>query len=326
MRTIGIVSPSSPVASLCPRRLARGMAALERIGFATKLGAHASARTGFTAGSPEDRASDIHAMFADPSVDVIMTTIGGYNANEVLERIDYAFIARHPKPFVGYSDTTVLLHALRERSGVPTLLGPMLLPQFGEFPDCRPFTRQSFLRALDGLGSGETYELPVSDRWADEFLSWDEEDDRPREDEANAGWRVLREGDASGPLSGGNLRCLLTLAGTPFQPDLRGTVLCLEDTGSQIPDSLQRDLTHARQAGYFAGVRAVLFGRFQEASGLSGSDLCLVVADALRGLDVPMLADLDFGHTDPMLTLPLGATTHVRARAAGSSVRLALSC
>ncbi|HEY8346718.1 MAG TPA: LD-carboxypeptidase [Symbiobacteriaceae bacterium] len=193
---IGIVSPSSPVAHVVPRRLKRGMAELERLGFRVRLGRHATAKHGHTAGTIADRVADLHEMFADPEVKGIITTIGGYNSNQLLDQLDYDLIAANPKVFMGYSDITALHMGIHVRAGLFTFLGPAVLPQFGEAGGLMPYIRQSFQRTV--CTTSPVGELEPSPETVAETLRWDEEDDRPRRTTRNPGPRPLRSGVARG--------------------------------------------------------------------------------------------------------------------------------
>ncbi|TAK04597.1 LD-carboxypeptidase, partial [Patescibacteria group bacterium] len=134
-----------------------------------------------------------------------------------------------------------------------------------------------------------------------------------RVEEANPGWRVIRPGEAEGILLGGNMRSLLTLAGTPYQPDLRGAILMLEDIAEEPPSAIQRMLRQAVHAGLLQGVRALAFGRFPKEAGVDDEALHAIVRAVLGpAVMMPVLVGLDFGHTDPMLTLPFGAKTALR--------------
>ncbi len=137
---IGIVSPSSPVAAFCPKRLQRGVGELEKRGFTVKLGKHVLEHYKHTAGTVQQRIEDLHAMFADDEVKAIVCTIGGLNSNQLLEFLDYDLIQKHPKIFMGFSDITALLNAVYAKTGLVTYLGPALLPQFGEYGGTLPYT------------------------------------------------------------------------------------------------------------------------------------------------------------------------------------------
>jgi muramoyltetrapeptide carboxypeptidase len=307
--TIGVVAPSSPVAAVCPRRLERGVAHLESLGYRVKLGDNVRKKKGHAAGTIEERLHDLHAMFADPDVKMIITTIGGSCSHHLLEDLDFDLIRQNPKIFMGYSDITALHLAIHERTGLVTFLGPAVLPQFGEFGGLLPYTRDYWERAIlrpDPVGA-----ILPSEGWIEEHLRWETEDDRPRELVPNPGLKVLKEGFAEGPLLAANMGTMLLLAGTPYFPETEGKILCLEDDPSESPASIDRYLTQFRQMGVFGKIKGLVVGRFHTAVGFTADNsLDDLILQATRGYDFPILTEVDFGHTDPMLTLPNG----VRAR------------
>lgn len=305
-KTIGIVSPSAPISAFCPKRLARGVEELEALGFKIKLGKHVSEQTGFTAGSVRDRVSDIQDMFTDDEVDIIVATIGGYNANDLLDSLDYSLISKHSdKIFVGYSDITILLTTLQEKANVHCILGPMILPQFAEFGGTLPFTKKSFLEILEMFDGGGSYPLPVAKSWTEEFTPWDVEDNRERVKQENEGWKVVQAGSGQGRLVGGNLRTLLVTAGTKYFPNFRDCILFLEDDDEENAATLCRMLTQMRQLGVLEIVNGIVFGRFQKKSEISVDALRNVCELVGLSKDIPVIMGVDFGHTDPMLSLPI---------------------
>lgn len=322
-KTIGIVSPSAPISAYCPKRLERGIRELENLGFTVVRGENVSALTEFTAGSPEQRAADIHSLFSHPDVDIIIATIGGYNANDLLELLDYSLIKKNNKKiFVGYSDISILLSALHKKAGVPCLLGPMVLPQFGEFGGILPFSKESFMHVISQLDSENSYLLPKSTESTEEFTAWDSEDTRLRVMEPNQGWEIIQSGKADGQLVGGNLRSLLAVAGTEFFPDTKNAILFLEDDNEESAATLCRMLRQLQNMGALKHVKGVVFGRFQKESEISSSTLKKVVS-LIDGLaDVPIISNVDFGHTDPMLTLPLGKKVEIDTNE--SSIKITL--
>lgn len=302
--TIGIVSPSGPVAAFCPRRLKRGVEELEKHGFRVKLGKHVSERKKYVAGTIEQRLEDLHAMFADKEVKAVVSTIGGLNANQLLDGIDYKLIKANPKIFMGFSDITVLLNAVHAKTGLTTYLGPALLPQFGEFGGTLPFT-WSFMEKVV-MGSDDVH-IEASKEWTDELTMWDKEDDRPRVMKPNPGISVLKTGTASGRLVGGNIGTLLLLAGTEYMPDLEGAILIAEEDEVETPSSIDRLFTHLRSIGAFSKINGMLVGRFNSKVGFTPENLVDdIILTATRGYDFPVLTGLDFSHTDPMVTMPIG--------------------
>ena len=319
--TIGVISSSSPVASFCPRRLQRGVAELERRGFKVKLGTFAASRYKHTAGTVRQRIADLHAMFADKEVKAIICTIGGYNSNQLLEHIDYDLIRAHPKIFMGYSDSTVLLNAMFVKTGLVTYLGPAVLPQFGEPGGMLPFTWRHFEKVLMLPGD---VEIDASGEWTDECVRWDENDDHPRAMYPNEGLKVLRSGSGSGRLIGGNIGSLLLLSGTSFMPSFRGAILCLEEDETETPASIDRLMMHVRHIGALKEIHGMIIGRAHGKQGFSPQDSFEdIILDACEGYSFPIVMNFDFGHTDPMLTLPIGGMC---AMDTSGSPLLSISC
>lgn len=308
--TIAVVSPASPIAAYCPARLRRGVEALEALGFRVVLGAHASARHGHTAGTRAERVEDLHRAFADPEVQAIITTIGGFNSNQLLDALDYELIRRHPKILMGYSDISALLTGIQTRTGLVTFLGPAILPQFGEHGGLHPYTEAAFRATL--MEPGAPQALSPSGLSIHEHLAWDREDTRPRRAEAHAGPSTLQPGRAEGPIVAGNMGTLLALVGTPYFPSLDGAILCVEEDESESSATIDRFFTQLRLMGAYSRISALVVGRMHPDVKFSADDsLEALVRDATAGHDLPIALGFDFGHTDPMFILPQG----VRARA-----------
>jgi len=304
---IGIVSPSSPVSHFAPRRLQRGIKFLEDKGYKVLLGEHVSSLDRYTAGTAQERAEDIHKMFLDDRVKIIIATIGGYNANDILDLLDYDLIKEHnDKIFIGYSDVTVLNHALYLKSRVQTIMGPMILPQFAEYPKMQDFSWESFIKVITNLGSDKTYSLPYSLEYTEEMLFWDKEDKRPRIMKKNAPWQIIRKGRAEGKLIPANLNTFCRLLGTEYMLNLDEAILFFEDDDEESNATLLRMLRHLKQTGKINNISGIVFGRFQKKSEISYEDIKYIINNVFPEQDFPVVANLDFGHTDPMLTLPVG--------------------
>lgn len=310
--TIGIVAPSAPISAFCPRRTKRGIEAIKKMGYNVKLGKTVDKIEDYTAGTIEERVDDIHEMFKNPDIKIILATIGGYNANDILDKLDYELIKKNNnKLFIGYSDITVLLFALMKKSGVQTIMGPMLLPQFGEYSNILDFTRESFETVISSIGLKKEYVLPVAPETTEEILSWDEEDNRDRKMKKNNGWRIISEGDAEGNLLAANLNTLGRLIGTEYMADTKNSILFIEDDDEESASTIQRVLQQVKQAGLFKDVKGIVFGRFQEKSDIDEKKLKKLLLNVFGKIDIPVISGVDFGHTDPMLSLPLGKKVKV---------------
>lgn len=311
--TVGIVSPASPIAACCPRRLRRGIECLEDMGFQVILGDHTSKHTGHTAGTIEDRLSDLHAMYRNPDVKAIIPTIGGYNSHQLLDQLDFDLIAENPKILLGYSDITALQLGIFSQTGMVTYLGPAILPQFGEFGGLFDYSRNSFEDVL--MNAAITRQvLQPSESWTEESLQWDLEDNRQRVLKKSTGWKILKRGKACGRIVAGNMSTLLLLAGTAYWADMTGAILCVEDDETTNLATVDRYVTQLRQMGVYQQISALIVGRFPSATGFSEEEpLETVLTIATRGYSFPVVYDVDFGHTDPMMILANGVLASLDA-------------
>jgi muramoyltetrapeptide carboxypeptidase len=260
--TIGLVAPSSYAMD---ERVERGIAALTAWGYKPRLGAHARSRGPlYFSGTREERLADLHAAFADESIDAVMCLRGGYGSNYLLDGLDLDLIAAHPKPFFAYSDLTGVQLYLLDRIGLPAFHGPMAAADFFLADGVH---RESFDAAL----TGKAYSVG-----------------------ADEGLRPMRAGTARGVLYGGCLSILTALLGTPFEPKTEGKLLFLEDVGEK-PYRIDRMLWQMRRAGKFEGVTGIVFG---EMLGCAAPDELLeqAIGNALDGMEVPMAFGLRSGH------------------------------
>ena len=305
---MAVVAPSAPGVGRWPHRVERATHYLESLGLRVRVMPNAAGVEGWVSGPPEARAADLHEAFADPDVAVVLAGIGGNHSNQLLPHLDYELIAANPKIFQGYSDMTVLHWAFARHAGLRTFYGPALIPELGEFPAVLPYTDRFLREAWFG---GERMRFEAADVWTDELLDWDRKLDgtRPRELRPSDGWVTVREGTAEGPLLGGCLETVCWhLKGSPEWLDLEGAVLFLE-TSEEAPPPAYVDayLTDLERLGVFHAVAALIWAR---PYGYSAEALA-VLWDVLRArterAETPVLANVECGHTSPMLTLPLGA-------------------
>jgi len=263
----------------------------------------------FDSAPVEARVSDLHDAFSDGGVAGMLTTLGGYNSNGLLGRLDYDLIRESPKVMCGYSDITALATAIHAKTGLVTYYGP----HFSTFAMQRGlrYTLEHFERCLM---RDAPFEVEPADHWSDD--AWYEEG-AARNFVPNPGYRVLHEGEAQGRLLGGHLGTLLLLCGTPYMPDLAGAILLLECDFETKPYHLDRELQSLVQQPGFGDVRGVVFGRFQRASGMDPETLAAVVGAKPELAGMPVVADASFGHTTPQFTFPIGGRGELRATAEG---------
>jgi len=275
--TLGIVSPAGAASA---EKVAAGVAHLHALGYKSKLFPHTLDRGPLNyAGSVENRLGDLHAAFADDSVDGILCTRGGWGSAELLPHLDAALITAHPKVFCGYSDITSLHVWLRDVVGLVTFYGPMVAADWSK-PD--GIDLPSWSAAVRG----------------EQTLHFDSSD----------GLRALRTGIAEGEVSGGCLSILSESAGTPYAPTQRGGILFLEDIGTRAYQ-WDRMLLHLRYAGWLDDVEGIVFGDMAQCGESAGIEAAIL--HALRDFDGPIGIGLRSGHVDSCnRTVPFG----VRAR------------
>jgi muramoyltetrapeptide carboxypeptidase len=314
--TVAVVSPCSPVVFWWEHRAAQARSYLESLGLRLHVMPHSGQAMAGKRVSPESRADDLHAAFSDPEVAVVLAAIGGDHAVELLPHLDYQLIRANPKLFQGYSDATVLHWALLKHAGLTTFYGPALLPELGEHPTVLPYT-DTWLRAA-WFGSAPLRFVPATS-WTDEFLDWDQGQDRtrPRELRPSGGWVTVRDGVAEGQLVAGCLETICRhLRGSPAWLDLQGALLVLE-TSEEVPPPLQVDayLAELADAAVFEQIAGLVVARPYGYDPDQTRRLWSMVAGRTEAWGIPVLANVECGHADPMLTLPLG----VRARVDGTT-------
>ena len=312
--TVGIVSPSWGGAGMFPHRVERGVQHLQALGFKVRLGPHALNQRGFISDTPQNRVADIHSLVADPQVKAIVAAIGGDHACHLLPLLDFDLIRQQPKIFMGFSDMTVLNVAIWQAAGLVTFNGPALLTDFAEYPRMFEYTERYMLRALcDARPLGVIEPAPW---WTEEFLDWENQEDlqRPRTRQNSVGWSWLRGGVAEGVLIGGCLESLEHLRGTRFWPEWQDAILFFETSEEAPPpervDSLLMDYENM---GVLQNLQGLLVGRPMRYNEAEKQQLREVILERTHGYAFPIVADMDFGHTAPQFTLPVGCRARLDA-------------
>ncbi len=296
--TIGVISPGRWPK---PEWINKGKSLLEARGYTVVVHAQNYLKEGQLGGSDAARAEAVKDMFADRTIDAVICARGGTGSIRLLDKLDYKMIRRNPKPFIGYSDITVLLQAITKRCGLITYHGPMLVSFAGEHD---PAMLDEMLEVAGGRKN-----IRIKSAAAD----------------------CVRPGRAEGTLVGGNLTLLEYLIGTPYDWSAKDAILFIEDT-EEVVYKMADKLQHLKLAGKFEGVRGIIIGEMVDIedgeTGFArkgdkpyGKNLREVFLDILPP-DVPLCFDFPCGHGKYHTTLPVGASAKLTLGARGAELAI----
>lgn len=286
--TLGLICPSSKQKD--PKQIDLFLEYLTKKGFKYKLGASMYAKWGYLAGSDALRAKDLNTFFMDDEIDAILCFRGGYGASRFLDLIDYEAIKTHPKLLVGFSDVTVLLNAIYQKTGLPTLHGEMGVVFKQEFLEEEEF---SFTNLIDTLLGHSPNNL----------LSYEHQ--------------AIFKGDeiVEGVVVGGNLSLVVALMGTPYEIDTKDKILLLEDVG-EAPYRIDSMLSTLKLANKLNDAKAIIFGYFTDCprSAEDTQSVEEVIEDYTKDLDKTIIYHFPTGHNRPFVNVPIGLKTRINPK------------
>lgn len=294
---LGLVGSSLPLFASREADYEIGKQTLQSYGFKIKEGQTIRMKRWWSAGTPAEQAADINSMFADPEIHGIVALTGGFSAIQVIDKLDYELIRSSPKPFIGMSDNTVYQIAMYAQCGLIGFHGNTILEGFGEFYRQASFINQKiiddvYVRLLTVPGP-----LGILPQLTE--------------------WECWRAGTARGRLFGGVLRRFVGLAGTKYFPPLSefdGAILFWEEIGESLYD-ITINLTKLKHLGILERIAGMVVGKltwvnqfFDEIEHPTPRE---AVLDALADYTFPILAEVDFGHNQTMLPMPIGITAYM---------------
>lgn len=322
---IAVISAGSGLPGLLPRPFDLGLERLRKEYDLVPVEYPTTRKMGST---PQERAADLHAAFADPDIKAVIASIGGDDQITVLPFLDRELIRANPKPFIGMSDNTNLLAFLRN-TGIVGYHGASVMCELGRPGAMNPRTADSLRAALFTSGP---YELRPAERWNDVDRDWADAATFDSEPEMRpaAGWTwVNADRVVEGRSWGGNLEILgwLLMADREIPRDLSefdDGVLFLE-TSEELPSAAEvfRTLRNMGERGLLRRFSALLMGRAKswsfehpntpEEAVRYAEEQREAVLRALRvyAPHTTIVFDVDLGHTDPQLVLPYGGLVRV---------------
>ena len=318
--TVAVISPSAGGPFRFPHVYEAGLASLRALGLVPIDMINTRTDGKVLHDNPEQRADDLNQAFADSTVRGIFASTGGDDSVRILPYLDTETILQHPKVLMGLSDVTTLL-AYLSSLGLVTLYGPNVMVGLAQMTSLP----KDFMHHLHTMLTADTqgYEYHPYSCWSDGYPDWREianamavKSPTPNDH----GWRWLQgRGVTSGSLWGGCIEVLEMMKGTAFWPSQdfwNGKVLFLE-TSEEKPSFRQVKymLRNYGMQGVFDRSRGLLIGRARDYTKDEKSKLEQTIVDVVGGEfrrpDLPVVANMDFGHTDPQLVLPLGITVEI---------------
>jgi muramoyltetrapeptide carboxypeptidase len=309
---VRVIAPSSSLGIVSKENKALAIKALEDLGLRVSFGQHVDELDLMRSSSIQSRIADLHEAFQDPKVKAILAVLGGSNSNQLLQYINYELIKANPKIFCGFSDITALQNAIFHRTGLVTYSGP----QFSSFA-----MQKGFEYSLEYFNKiffeNKEINIHCSSMWSDDEWYLDQEN---RTFHPNEGYWVIHPGTASGTIIGGNVSTILLLHGTSYMPSPVNIILFLESdniTEGHGVWEFDRALQSMIHQSYFRHVKALVIGRFEEKFEMSSERLKFIIETKPELRNLPIIANVDFGHTMPTLTFPIGGTCRLEANADG---------
>jgi muramoyltetrapeptide carboxypeptidase len=262
---------------------------LNSLGFKVIHSERLMQKNGYFSATDVERAKDINEMVRREDVQGIVCARGGYGCARILSHLDYKLISQKPKPLIGFSDITALHFALYSKSGLITYHGPVAISTFSKF------SIEYFEKVL--MGNDDEVEL-INSTTENNYNLY--------------GITAITEGITVGELVGGNLSIVASMIGTPYDIDMTGKIIFLEEFLEE-PYRVDRLLTQMIQAGKFENASGVALGVFKmcepnpDNPAFDNSfSLMDVLKDRLGNLGIPVIYGLSFGHVVDKLTLPFG--------------------
>ena len=283
---IGVVSPSY---WLKKQYMEKTSKFFQDKGYTMVMGNNNSMKWGPFAGTPQERADDIHHMFSNPKIEAIICARGGYGANRVLPLLDYNLIRDNPKIFMGYSDITAYLTSITQKTGLVTFHGPMMVSYKKEFVNYNFQTMERILNGTPDFKIESPDSLPA---------------------------RILKPGIAMGPLWGGNMTLLINRLGTSESLDTDGVILFLEDLDEYLY-SFERMLVQMRTTGMLDNIAGLIIGELHE---FKDQDVAFerntdeIVMDICGDLEIPIVSNFPCGHGTYQATLPISIPVELYAK------------
>ncbi len=313
---VRVIAPSRSMCIIGQDTIDIATRRLEELGLKVSFGKNVmnTENDSFLCASIEDRIADLHDAFLDENVKCILTIIGGFNVNQLLEYIDYEIINNNPKILCGFSDITALSNAIYAQTGLINYSG-VHFSTLGMEKGCE-YNIEYFKKMCM---EDEDIVLEDSKEWSNDLWFLNQED---RTFMPNPGSKVINKGMAEGTIIGGNLNTLGLLQGTKYMPIVEDCILFIEDCDRTNYDKeFDRNLEALLQTELGDKIRGVVLGRAELNSDMNDEKWKYIIRGKKKLTDVPVVSGVGFGHSTPMITFPIGARAKIEA---GEGVKITI--
>lgn len=316
---VAIVSPSWGGPSIFPHVYDKSIEVLKELGLHIKEFPSARKDADYLYTNPEFRAKDINNAFADKEVKAIFASIGGDDSVRILQFLDPEIIKKNPKIIMGYSDTTTLTTYCNQL-GIITLNGPSPMAGIAQWANLEKKSQEHIQNIL--FKNPETYEYTPYDYYSNGYKDWKEPSNAgaTKEKIKNDGWRWIQgETIVQGQLFGGCIEVFEFLKSTPYwmKPDFWNEKIVFLETSEEkpTPQQVKYMLRNMGIQGIFKKISALLIGRARDYTPEEKKELdeniLKVVREEFKNKTLPIITNMDFGHTDPQWILPLGIKAEI---------------
>lgn len=329
---VAIISPSSGMPFLFPWVYKQGLHRIREIFELIPVEFPTACQSPeYLSQNPQARAEDINAAFSDTSIKGIIATIGGIDQIRILPYLNKELITSNPKIFMGFSDCTNL-HLFLWNLGIVSYYGGAVMTQFAMGGGMQDYTINSIKKALFDPPIGQ---VKATLEYSDADLDWADENNlskkRPMYLSQGWYWHNTNEQIIEGKLWGGCLEVLdLHLSVRRYLPafeKLDGTILFLE-TSEEMPSEgfVYCFIAALAEIGLLQRFKAILVAypkaQFCDRQPPEGRDAFILnqqnaVKNALKDYNItlPVIFNMNFGHTDPQIIIPNGGDVKINCAA-----------
>lgn len=299
-KVIRIIAPSDSLDNLKKTEIKSAEKFLMMAGYKIEYGKNALKNDQ----SIEARLEDLHQAYSDTKVSMILAATGGFSEVQLLPDINWSLVKKNKKYFIGFSDNTILCNSIYQKTSQVAVYGP----NFGGFSDS-PWRDEQASWFTKIASASKTFQLNEGERWYDK--TYTEAGTNITEHKNVGWWNMGKKLIADGVIVGGHLGCLVQLASLGFMPSLKNKVLVIEVSGDYSPGVFLSQLATIMEFKDVKKLEGLVIGRMPLSTGINRQALERVIGQIPQLTDMPILANVSFGHTSPKFSLPIGGRANI---------------